>query len=785
MVRSKLDPSVNYTELKAIDPSDTKENNYKAPLYEAIVMGINTIISIGQIKTTFIDKNIVYYPIYLIKNDKVLSQIGVYEVFDENVASILDDAGDIDLDKTPPPLIYSFVTKALIQKAVFIPDNPEAAAAAASASAKARTKTALPKAAAAAAIAANEDIEADDDEDIQAAIHASLAAPKMVVEGPIKMPNRLPVQTMEQFDSELRNFMHRRSRPDQPWIQEYYMNAEFNIVKSPTSSDSFFYAVSDAIRSVYPDRDINIINLRDKLSRVISTEQYMAYRTLYDSFNQQLQRNKQRNAEIVAENQELTKRLAGSQSLSEKKQIREQSLALGKENEQLKDERDTIKENVKSVNFMKGVRNIEQLRDVIRVAEGTSEFWTDEWTISALEIILNLKFIVFSHSDYEDNNRKSFALTNVIRCGKHISKTQKEFILQEVGKPKSGKLSSSASTLMELDMDMDKDKGNASRRLLKREKYEINPDHYVMLSQTDRHYDLVTYRNTKMFTFAEIPYCVKLQIAARCLQGVDLNGMYTNIPQFMLFMKEDMEASNKMLMKELDADISDLEVSSNPHFTDSVRLMHHAKSSDELPGNAQGDSVSTSDQKGFMGLMGGGGENRGKNNWRRKISNEWCEPFTLDGHRWLSVEHYYQANKFLKTSPEFYLLFTMDANKKSKYFDESSILSRISQDVELATIAGKKNPNTTIDGKKVCLRPDSITIDSDFFNGRHSRVLEDGTMAKFSQNDNLAKILLMTNNAKLINYNHTKHPTSSIHLMHVRSKLRTKKGGVNDYEALN
>ena len=58
MVRSRLDPSVNYTELKSIDPSDSKETNYKAPLYEATVLGVNTIISIGQIKKINVDINV-------------------------------------------------------------------------------------------------------------------------------------------------------------------------------------------------------------------------------------------------------------------------------------------------------------------------------------------------------------------------------------------------------------------------------------------------------------------------------------------------------------------------------------------------------------------------------------------------------------------------------------------------------------------------------------------------------------------------------------------------------
>jgi hypothetical protein len=771
MVRSRLDPSVNYTELKSIDPSDSKEMNYKAPLYEATVMGINTIISIGQIKNIFIDKNIVYYPIYLIKNDKVISQIGVYEIFEQNVASMLDDEGDINLEKTPPPLIYSFVTKTLIQKAVFISENPSAL----SASVKARAKTALPKVAAAAE--EDEDTETDD-EDIQAAIHASLAAPKDVSRGPVKIPKRLPVQTMDQFDAELRNY---RERSDQPWIQKYYMNNEFNIVKSPVDSDSFFYAISDAIRSVYPDRDINAINLREKLAGVISTEQYSAYKSLYDSFNLQLQRNRQRNEEIVAENQDLKTRLTGSQSLSEKKQIRERALVLKAENEELKEKREAIKDNMKYVQFMKGVHNIEQLRDVIRVGEGAGEFYADEFAISALEIILNIKLIIFSKTDFHDNNDKVFAMTNVIHCGKNVSKSQKEFIVQETERLKSGKHKSAAM------VGLDEPKSKAMEGISKRDKYEFVPDHYIMLSQTDKHYDLITYRDTKMFTFAEIPYSVKLQVTSRCLQGFELSGIYTNIPQFMLFMKEDMESTNKHLMKEIESELADLDKSSNPHYNDSLRLMHHAMSSNKMPGFAQGDVVSPSDMKGFMNLMGGGGNNEkgGKNNWRRKISNEWCQPFTLDGHRWLSVEHYYQGNKFLKTSPEFYLLFTMDANKKSKHYNETSILSQISSDVDLATVAGKKNPTTTIDGKKVSLRPSTVAIDPDFFNGRHSRVLEEGTMAKFSQNDDLANILLMTNNAKLINYNHTKHPNPSMHIMHVRSKLRTKNGKINDYEAIH
>ena len=95
MVRSRLDPTINYTELKELDQSDTKDAQYNAPLYEAEVLGIHTIVSIGQIKNTFIDKGIVYFPLYLIKDDKVLSQIGVVEATQDTIPSLLDEENDI------------------------------------------------------------------------------------------------------------------------------------------------------------------------------------------------------------------------------------------------------------------------------------------------------------------------------------------------------------------------------------------------------------------------------------------------------------------------------------------------------------------------------------------------------------------------------------------------------------------------------------------------------------------------------------------------------------------
>ncbi len=767
MVRSKLVESINFQELKAIDDSDTKENNYKAPLYEATVLGINTIISIGQIKNTFVSQNIVYYPIYLIKKNKVISQIGVYEMFQDTVPSLMDDEGDIDLERVPLPLLYSFVTKSLIQKAVFLPlATTQAQPGTVKKSILLKPSIRIPVPA-----KVDSDSETDDaadEEDLMAGIHALAIGYKAPPDVPLKRGN-IPAQTLEQFESEIHSY---RRIKDEPWIQSYYKNNNFKLVRNNGGGDCLFYTICQAVKSISPDSDISVIKLRRMLAEVVSEDQYLAYRGLYDSLAGSLKTLRDENKRINAESGELIQLQSQAQSITEKRKIKSSADVLYKRNESIKEECNVIKENLVFVNFMKGVKNIEQLRDVIGKGEGTSEYWADEWAISSLEIILNIKIVILSHRDYMDNGNKIFSEINVINCGVSLTKEQRNLIIQTrdkapVGTGASAGVSAGVSASDKFD-----------------ESYEFSPDHYVMVSHTGGHYELITYRDTAMLTFPEIPYCVKLQIITRCLQGRFLNGVYSYIPQFILFM-QDIGMSEKISHRDLDASIVDLAVSANPLFNESIVLMHHGKSSDQLPGSAQGDKLSLNDRKGFLDLMNGGGGNRGNNNWRRKISNEWCVPFTLDGHRWLSVQHYYQANKFLKRSPEFYILFTMDANKKSKYFDETSILSRISHDVDLATVAGKKIPIITIDDKKVRLRPDDIVIDSDFFNGRHARVLEDATMAKFDQNEELAKLLLMTNNAKLLNYSHTKHPETSIHLMRVRSKLRTKKGGVNYAEALD
>ncbi len=112
MVLSKIDKTISYPELKKVDPADI---DYESDLYQIEVNGIPIIIAIGKIKDTFEDKNVSFIPIYLVKyNDKVI-QIGVYEFISSERLNYTDSNLNLDIEKLNEPLIYNFVNNMMLK----------------------------------------------------------------------------------------------------------------------------------------------------------------------------------------------------------------------------------------------------------------------------------------------------------------------------------------------------------------------------------------------------------------------------------------------------------------------------------------------------------------------------------------------------------------------------------------------------------------------------------------------------------------------------------------------
>ena len=79
MVLSKLDGRIKYDESRLVYDEDI---GMDASLYEIFpdTLEYKIHVAIGNIKYTYVDKDVVFFPIYLIKNNEIIMRIGVFEV---------------------------------------------------------------------------------------------------------------------------------------------------------------------------------------------------------------------------------------------------------------------------------------------------------------------------------------------------------------------------------------------------------------------------------------------------------------------------------------------------------------------------------------------------------------------------------------------------------------------------------------------------------------------------------------------------------------------------------
>ena len=127
--------------------------------------------------------------------------------------------------------------------------------------------------------------------------------------------------------------------------------------------------------------------------------------------------------------------------------------------------------------------------------------------------------------------------------------------------------------------------------------------------------------------------------------------------------------------------------------------------------------------------------------------------FTLDGHKWASVEHYYQGSKFKVEHQDFYLSFSLDSG------------SEISTDPAKAKTAGGKSKSNKYN-------PYKFAVDADFFLKRVEREMNDAQTAKFTQNPDLKRLLVETKDAKLVHYRRGDTPIVFDNLMILRDKIK-------------
>jgi len=114
-LKSKIDKTkqVEYYESRTLNQDDIK---YETTIYETDILGKTVAICLGRTNYLFQYKNIVYFPIYLMRGDVIRSQIGVYEIYLDNLIEYSHN-GSVDHEQViakNTPLLYSFVNEEYI-----------------------------------------------------------------------------------------------------------------------------------------------------------------------------------------------------------------------------------------------------------------------------------------------------------------------------------------------------------------------------------------------------------------------------------------------------------------------------------------------------------------------------------------------------------------------------------------------------------------------------------------------------------------------------------------------
>jgi predicted NAD-dependent protein-ADP-ribosyltransferase YbiA (DUF1768 family) len=670
MVLSKLNSDVSYPELKSVDSGDLK---MEANLYQLEIKDVDVIVAIGNAKNTFEDKNILYFPIYLVKYNNKVVQIGIYEIKASDYLSYLDDYNNLDVEKMEEPLIYSFANKEYINKLHLKPDVPL------------RRIEGVDK-------EEGEVTESEgEEEEVEVDYNEYYEIPKerediFIITKGVPLPPLLKEETKKQA-KDYRDKYH--ESPKDTWIEKFMKNKNYNIVDNEAGGDCLFATIRDAFSSIAQQTSVH--KIRKKLSTEATEKIFLNYKELYDMYNAALVRDTNKIKELEAEYTLLNQRFIEVIDRNEQKMISSEAKKVKEEHDKLVKEKKVTVQMLKEYKFMKKVDTLEAFKSEIKKCD----FWADTWAISTLERILNIKFIVMSSELYKAGDTK-----NVLQCGQ-----LNDTILEQRGR--------------------------------------FTPEFYIMIDHTGDHYKLLGYKKKMIFKFSEIPYDIKKMVSEKCLEKNA--GPFAIIPDFQKFKSGQAKSVIKEAQYE---DITESKL--RGLYNDDIVFQFYSKSVGKpLPGKGNGEKIPNERMKEYSELAT-------IPDWRKKLSNFWVQPFSLDNHRWSSVEHYYQGSKFKKTHPDFYLSFSLDSG------------TDLSKDPNMAKAAGSKTGKL----KGELLRPIEVTVDSDFFGKRQSREMYNSQFAKFTQNEDLKKLLLATGDAKLTHFSRGSEPIVFDELMLIRDKIK-------------
>jgi predicted NAD-dependent protein-ADP-ribosyltransferase YbiA (DUF1768 family) len=514
---------------------DEIDIGYESNLYEITIFGRLHTIATGTHRKIPDLRNSFYIPVYLIYKGRVKAQIGAFQFESAErsekaqILPFLDKDGDLDLNRFSDLILYHFADDAFFydthsdlspaeigeieseyvtQQLDRMKDKGE------------NTVEEEELSEGEGAIVLTEsDLRKREQKSKQGKPNSLVSADELLKSGIFeidstrKAVDTLLEETKDQAASLRKEYQKGSHRQKAPWIEKFMQNREFNIVETASNGDCLF----DTIRVAFSQ--IRYRTTIDKLRAIIATEltdeQYELYRTLYLSSLAEKEDIERRMKTIVKTVDELKKRLAKTVEKADRDKIIKSAKEVEAEYKQLKIQLVSTREFLEEVDFMKGVDNIDGLREYIK----TPSFWADSWVISVLEEKLNIKLLIFSETAYSNGDNHG-----VFQCGNESS-----------------------------------------------DEVLPSPNFYIMTTYSGKHYRIISYKNKYIFKFSEIPYDIKVQVVIKCLEKN--SGAFYKIQDFRNF-KSRLGIPAEEGAEEVDEE----EDSTAPRYNKDIVFMYYNKS---------------------------------------------------------------------------------------------------------------------------------------------------------------------------------------------------------------
>jgi predicted NAD-dependent protein-ADP-ribosyltransferase YbiA (DUF1768 family) len=451
MVHSKIKHEIKYKEIKTIDDEDKE---YESSIYETKIDNKDVAIAFGKIKYTYTEKNILYYPVYLMAQNAVKSQIGVIEIESKELSKYTDEDDAIDVESYAKDgnelLLYSFVNKDFLELSKSDPKF---------------YTIPLPKHRDEKEKDEEKEVEDEDEEDVFSMKQKDNLSIKEQEKkeskgffekiGNADIPELLPPETKADADKLI------NKSANSNWVQKFMKNGEYRVHNVSPDGDCFFTVIVEAFRQI--GKKITVDTLREIVAESLTQETFDLYSSLQVAIKAEIDGNQTSISKISEKIKEYKKRFVKVADKSEKEKILDAVKISSEDKKELSKKIESI-ESVDYYNqfrFMDGVKSLEEMKKAVK----TSRYWADEIAIEEIEQKLNIKMIMLSKESFVNGSEDT-----VMKCATGVKP-----LIQE-------------------------------------------PNHYIMTSYTGNHYDLISYKEKKILEFSEIPYHIKALIVNKCVE---------------------------------------------------------------------------------------------------------------------------------------------------------------------------------------------------------------------------------------------------------------------------